>query len=91
MAHNDYLQFTSESGILIIPVIIWMIIIFYNKGLKRMKHRSRLVRGINMGAMSGMTAMLFHSICDFNLHIPANALLFTVLAALAAAQVPDSK
>lgn len=30
----------------------------------------------------GITAIIIHSIVDFNLHIPANAILFTVLAAL---------
>ncbi len=56
-----------------------------------MKSRSRLVRGITIGAMSGITAMLFHSIVDFNLHVPANAMLFTVLAAMTAAPSTDSR
>ncbi len=38
--------------------------------------------------MSGITAILVHSISDFNLHIPANAILFTVLAALVVAPIP---
>jgi len=38
-----------------------------------------------LGALAGISAILVHSFVDFNLHIPANALLFTVLAALAAA------
>jgi len=39
-------------------------------------------------AMSGITAILVHSIGDFNLHIPANALLFTVLTAVVVAPLP---
>jgi hypothetical protein len=38
--------------------------------------------------MTGIFAMLCHSFIDFNLHIPANALLFTVLAAIVAAPEP---
>lgn len=53
-----------------------------------MQNPSRLVRGITIGAMTGITAILVHSISDFNLHIPANAILFTVLAALIAAPLP---
>jgi len=87
-AHNDYLHFTSEIGILLIPVIIWMIIALYRKGFKKCKNPSRLVRGTSLGAMSGITALLVHSISDFNLHIPANALLFTVLASIVAAPLP---
>ena len=87
-AHNDYLHFVAEAGLLLIAVIIWMIIALYKKGFKKMENPSRLVRGITVGGLSGITAILVHSISDFNLHIPANALLFTVLAAIVAAPVP---
>ena len=91
MAHNDYLHFVSEAGLLLIPVIIWMIIALYKKGFKKLKNPSRLVRGITLGALAGITAILVHSIADFNLHIPANALLFTVLAALIVAPIPTNQ
>lgn len=35
-----------------------------------------------LGALCGMLSLMFHGICDFNAHIPANALYFTVLTAL---------
>jgi len=87
-AHNDYLHFVSEVGLPLVAVILWMIIALYRKGFRKMQNPSRLVRGITIGALSGITAILVHSIGDFNLHIPANALLFTVLAALVAAPFP---
>ncbi len=90
-AHNDYLHFISETGFPMAVVIVWVIIVFYRHGFKKMKNRSRLVHGITLGAMSGITAILIHSISDFNLHIPANALLFTVLAAIVVSPVPISK
>jgi len=89
-AHNDYLHFVSETGMFMIPVIIWMIIALYRKGFHKLKNPSRLVRGITLGALSGITAVLVHSIVDFNLHIPANAILFTILAALVVAPVPGT-
>ena len=88
MAHNDYLHFLSETGLLLIPVIIWMIIALYRKGFNKLKNRSRLVRATTLGAMTGITGILCHSITDFNLHIPANAILFTVLAAIVVAPPP---
>ncbi|MBW2646348.1 MAG: O-antigen ligase family protein [Deltaproteobacteria bacterium] len=88
MAHNDYLHFTSEAGLPLIAVIIWMIIALYRKGFRKMQNPSRLIRGITIGAMTGITAILVHSISDFNLHIPANAILFTVLAAFVVAPSP---
>ena len=89
MAHNDYLHFISETGLLLIPVIIWMIIALYRKGFKKLKNPSRLVRATTLGSMTGITAILFHSITDFNLHIPANAILFVVLAAITVAPLPE--
>ena len=89
MAHNDYLQFTSEAGLSLIPIIIWMIIAFYRKGFSKLKNPSRLVRGTTLGAMSGVTAILVHSIVDFNLHIPANALMFAVLIAIVVSPLPQ--
>jgi len=86
--HNDYLHFISEAGLPLIPIIIWMIVAFYRRGFRKMKNPSRLVRGLSLGAMTGITAILFHSFVDFNLHIPANALLFSVLAALVVAPSP---
>jgi len=88
MAHNDYLHFTSEVGLPLIAIVVWMIIALYRKGFMKLNNPSRLVRGITVGAMAGVTAILVHSVADFNLHIPANALLFTVLAALVVAQLP---
>ena len=91
MVHNDYLHFTSEVGLPLIAIVVWMIIALYKKGFRKLKNPSRLVRGITLGSMSGITAILVHSISDFNLHIPANAMLFTVLAALVVAPLPKQE
>jgi len=91
MGHNDYLHFVSETGLPLIAVMVWMIVALFIRGFKKLNNPSRLVRGITLGAMSGITAILVHSIFDFNLHIPANAILFTVLAALVASPIPESR
>ncbi|NQS89701.1 hypothetical protein HQ584_07940, partial [Patescibacteria group bacterium] len=39
---------------------------------------------IVLGALISVFAILVHSICDFNLHIPANAFYFMVILAIAA-------
>ncbi len=84
-AHNDYLDFTAELGFGFLLVMAWMIIVLYRYGRRKMRSKSTMTRGITLGAMAGITAILVHSFVDFNLQIPANALLFTVLAALVAA------
>lgn len=88
MGHNDYLQFISEVGLGLAVLILWMGWVFYRHGLRKLRSPSRLVRGTTLGAMAGITAILVHSISDFNLHVPANAILFTVLAAIAMAPPP---
>ena len=88
MAHNDYLQVLSETGLGVIAIFGWLVIAFYRRGWDKLRHPSRLVRGTTLGAMSGVTAMLVHSGFDFNLHIPSNALLFIVLVAIAMSPIP---
>ncbi|QTA79192.1 Uncharacterized protein dnl_14460 [Desulfonema limicola] len=48
------------------------------------------MRGTALGGAAGITAILVHSVGDFNLHIPANALLFTILAAMVAGPLPKT-
>ena len=46
---------------------------------------------MNLSGLVGCSGLLVHSLFDFNLHIPANALLFFVAAHLATARIqPDS-
>ena len=80
-AHNDYLQFMADCGILVVPMMAWLLFLFFRAGFSKMKSRSRQVRGITLGAMGAVVAILIHSFSDFNLHIPANAVLFTALTA----------
>ena len=81
-AHNDYLQFTSDTGILFIPLMLWLFYLFFRTGFAKFKSHSRQTSGIALGCMAAVVAILIHSYSDGNLHIPANALLFTSLCAL---------
>ncbi len=84
MGHNDYLHLTSELGLSFLAIAVFVIIMFYRMGVAKMKTSSRRVRGYVLGGMSAVTAILVHGTVDFNLHIPGNALLFTVIAGLVA-------
>ena len=88
MAHNDYLHFVSETGLPVLVVMGWLTIVCYRFGFQKLTHPSRLVRGSTLGALSGISAILLYSVSDFNLHIPANAVLFSVLAAIVVAPPP---
>lgn len=82
-AHNDYLHFTAETGLLFIPVLMFTLFCFFRKGFQKLKSPSRQTSGFTLGAMAGIFAILIHSFSDFNLNIPANAFVFTIIAAIA--------
>lgn len=81
-AHNDYLHYISELGILVIPIGAWFLLNLFQEGRRKLRNRSRQTWGITLGAMTGIFTMLCHSFVDFNLHIPANTILFLMLIAL---------
>jgi len=83
-AHNDYLQFLAETGIwgwLLAPLAI---IIFFVLSFRHLRARLRQQSGwLQFGAAVGVCGLLVHSMSEFNLHIPANAAWFSLVAALA--------
>ena len=90
-AHNDYLHLVAELGLPLVPIMGWGMVRFYRAGIAKLRHPDRFVRRITLGAMAAVTGILVFSLADFNLHIPANALLFTVLVALTVSPAPGSE
>jgi putative inorganic carbon (HCO3(-)) transporter len=82
-AHNDYAQFAAESGLLGLTILGLFVAITLFVALKaQWQRRDPLMRGMSFACVMGVTAILIHSWVDFNLQIPANAMLFMVLLAL---------
>ena len=83
-AHNDYLELTAENGVpagvCLIAAGIWLFVFLAGKWRKR---RSNFAKGAGLGALLGVLALLIHGFTDFNLQIPANAVYFVGLCALA--------
>ncbi|HKS82975.1 MAG TPA: O-antigen ligase family protein [Candidatus Acidoferrales bacterium] len=79
-AHNDYLEFAAELGIpaatLLFAMLFWIAARSLQAGLLA---RSSLSRAHALGVLGGASALLVHSLADFNLQIPANALVFCSL------------
>ncbi|MCP4021046.1 MAG: O-antigen ligase domain-containing protein [Desulfobacteraceae bacterium] len=86
-AHNDYLHFIADIGLLIVPIMGWILFVFFKTGFCNLSHSSRQIRGIALAAMTSVVAILIHSISDFNLHIPANALTFIIIAGMVKKEV----
>lgn len=88
-AHNDYMQLLAEGGALVaIPALIAIaaltLAIRRNLRLARVEARGYWIRA---GATVGLLAIAVQEVVEFSLQIPANALLFCTLAAIALAPV----
>ena len=83
-AHNDYLEFLSEYGIIgsVFPAGV-VIVALLNSVIAQRKRRNQLARGIGFAATMAITAMLIHATVEFNLQIPAYAATFMVILATA--------
>jgi len=84
-AHNDYLEFASDLGI---PAAA----LFFGSTGALLVHVARKTassdvsfeRAMALGCLGSIAAILLHSLTDFNLYIPANALVFSLILGLAA-------
>lgn len=83
-AHNDYLEFAAETGIIGLLLLGAMVAVSLFAAVRAQYLRTDpLMRGASFAAMMGITAMLIHSSVEFNLQIPANALTFVLVIAFA--------
>ena len=79
-AHNDYLEVTTDTGILgAVLLFIPIMVLVVKMILAYAGARSAYRRSVLLACIGSTAALLVHSIVDFNLQIPANALLFAVV------------
>ncbi len=83
-AHNDYIELLTDGGMVAAILFTWFLgAVFYKSWRTIAKRHESYSIYLFIGSMSGMIAMLAHSVTDFNLHIGANGLYFIFLAGLA--------
>jgi O-antigen ligase len=96
-AHNDYLNTLAEWGVTGLAIIAAACVLLYYGALKTWPalRQADLDAGAAqrsdrlaflMGACIGLLAVLLHSGVDFDMHVPANAVLAVTLMALISAQ-----
>lgn len=87
-AHNDYLEALAETGIAGGLCCVWFLGVLFVDSLRRVSQPgSSFISTLHLSGLIGCLGLLAHSLVDFNLHIPANALLFFLMANLATAEV----
>ena len=83
-AHNDYLQFTAELGLIgMTPLAILVALSLWKSVLTMFRRRNNLYKGVAFASTMGIISLLIHSTVDFNLQMPANAQLFVCILAFA--------
>jgi len=89
--HNDYLEALAETGIAGGLCCAWFIGVLLAKSLKRLRQLNNSFAGaLQLSGFVACSGFLVHSFVDFNLHIPANALLFFLMAHLATAEIQQA-
>lgn len=81
-AHNDYLEALIEGGLVQLTLSLLTIGLVYRAGYRAVRrYRGRSAGSLAMGAVFAFTTVVIHSFVDFGLHIPAIALLTTIVSA----------
>ncbi len=92
-AHNDYLNTLADWGVIglgLITAALGCLAWGFVRGWKYLQRTSNDMGGsrqstraaLALGAASGLVAILAHSMVDFNMHIPANAITAITLMAM---------
>jgi O-antigen ligase len=88
-AHNDYVEALAETGLVggffgaaFLLLLLW-------ESWARIAGGGSADLAYHVGAAAACAGLLVHSLVDFNLHIPSNALLFLLQSALATSLVPS--
>jgi O-antigen ligase len=86
--HNDYLEALAETGAIGGLFCLWFILVFFIEARRRLLQEDQSFASVfHLSASVACVGFLVHGLVDFNLHIPANALLFFLMAYLATAEI----
>jgi O-antigen ligase len=91
-SHNDYVEALAETGIIggLFGAAFLLILGWESWARLAGTHHSADM-AYHIGAVAACTGLLIHSLVDFNLHIPSNALIFLLQSALATCLLPSQK
>jgi O-antigen ligase len=88
-AHNDYLEIASDLGLPAAAMFFISVLFILARTVRTfLSGEGKVVRFTALGCAASIIAILMHSLTDFNLYIPANALVFSVVLGIAVSARP---
>ena len=79
-AHNDYLELLADTGLIGGTLMLGFVALLGWRGLSNLREANDPVcRSFYSGSVVACTGLLLHSTVDFNMHIPANAIVAITL------------
>jgi putative inorganic carbon (hco3(-)) transporter len=85
-AHNYFMQMGAEAGILSLAAFIWLLVLLFKRGYRKIKE---MLNGktpasfLYIGVFCAIIAGLMFSLIDYNMSIPANALILWMIMGIA--------
>jgi O-antigen ligase len=90
-AHNDYLEMLADTGLAGAFCCAWFLGVLFFRSLKQLLITDKsFAAALHLSGLVACCGFLVHSLVDFNLHMPGNALLFLLMAYLATAGIPNN-
>lgn len=90
-AHNDYLELLASGGLIGVLLAGWFILLLLRGARSNLRSVDPFRRAACFGAVTGLFGISVHSLFDFGLHIPVNAVICLTLAVILLAQVRVEK
>jgi putative inorganic carbon (hco3(-)) transporter len=86
-AHNDYLELLSSGGVIGVLLGVWFVFLLVKFARAALRSIDPFRRAACFGALAGLFGISVHSLVDFGLHIPINALICLMLVATSTVNV----
>jgi len=90
-AHNDYLEMLADTGLIgALCCASFLGLLFFTSLKQLLVSDKSFAAALHLSGLVACCGFLVHSLVDFNLHMPGNALLFFLMAHLATAPIPQN-
>jgi O-antigen ligase len=81
-AHSEYLELLASGGLIGVGLLAWFMVALLQRIQRALEIFTGAQRVLAIGATVGIVGVAVHSLVDFGLHMPANALVFVMLLAI---------